>query len=143
MTAISLTWARAFVRPGAIVFATLFALDSMARALLSTVIPLEAYQTCLGIGTRLAAADPDNAGWMRDLAISYGKLAAAYHRLGKTRQALAELRKADELIPLDWANTCDLASCHMRLGYWLRSDDEFEQCRQRLQKVIEDLRKYD
>ncbi len=45
MTDASYSWARAFVRPGAVVFATLFAVDSMARALLSTIIPLQAYQS--------------------------------------------------------------------------------------------------
>ncbi|MGE0118388.1 MAG: MFS transporter [Dongiaceae bacterium] len=43
MTTEAFAWTRAFVRPGAVVFASLFALDSMARATLSTVIPLQAY----------------------------------------------------------------------------------------------------
>lgn len=43
MTADAFAWTRAFIRPGAVVFASLFALDSMARATLSTVIPLQAY----------------------------------------------------------------------------------------------------
>ena len=43
MTTEAFAWRRAFIRPGPVVFASLFALDSMARATLSTVIPLQAY----------------------------------------------------------------------------------------------------
>jgi MFS family permease len=43
MTTDAFAWTRAFIRPGPVVFASLFALDSMARASLSTVIPLQAY----------------------------------------------------------------------------------------------------
>jgi MFS family permease len=43
MTTDAFAWKRAFIRPGPVVFASLFALDSMARATLSTVIPLQAY----------------------------------------------------------------------------------------------------
>jgi MFS family permease len=43
MTTDAFAWRRAFIRPGPVVFASLFALDSMARATLSTVIPLQAY----------------------------------------------------------------------------------------------------
>jgi MFS family permease len=43
MTTETFAWRRAFIRPGPVVFASLFALDSMARASLSTVIPLQAY----------------------------------------------------------------------------------------------------
>jgi tetratricopeptide (TPR) repeat protein len=61
-------------------------------------------------------------------------------RVQRLRQALAELHEADEFIPLDWANTCDLASCHMRLGYWLDSHTDFEACRRYLTQVVESLR---
>ena len=40
----SFGWGRAFVRPGAVLFATLFALDSMARSLLSNVVTLQAHR---------------------------------------------------------------------------------------------------
>jgi len=43
MSAEASAWTRAFIRPGPVVFASLFALDSMARATLATVIPLQAY----------------------------------------------------------------------------------------------------
>ena len=42
MSTPSLVWTRAVLTPGAVVFALLFALDSMARASLATVIPLVA-----------------------------------------------------------------------------------------------------
>ena len=61
-------------------------------------------------------------------------------RLDSLQKALSELHQADELLPMDWANTCDLASCHMRLGYWTCSEPEFEKCRQYLEWVIETLR---
>jgi len=44
MSVQTFSWARAFVRPGAVVFATLFALDSMARSLLSNVVTLQAHR---------------------------------------------------------------------------------------------------
>jgi len=40
MSSTSFAWTRAVVTPGAVVFALLFALDSFARALLATVVPL-------------------------------------------------------------------------------------------------------
>lgn len=61
-------------------------------------------------------------------------------RIPRLRRAVADLRQADECIPLDWAHTCDLASCHMRLGYWLDSGADFEACRRYLGQVLERLR---
>lgn len=42
MSLLSLAWTRHAAKPGAVVFAMLFAMDSLARASLATVIPLEA-----------------------------------------------------------------------------------------------------
>jgi hypothetical protein len=36
---------------------------------------LESFRASLAIAERLAAADPGNAGWQRDLIVSYAKLA--------------------------------------------------------------------
>jgi len=40
---------------------------------------------------RLAKADPGNAGWQRDVAISHANLARAYRRSGDPAQARLEL----------------------------------------------------
>ena len=36
--------------------------------------PATAYQAALAIAQRLAAADPGNAGWQRDLSVSHNKI---------------------------------------------------------------------
>ena len=55
------------------------ALDAQDRPAMavSTGVPaaLTSYQTSLGIRERLAQADPGNAGWQRDLALSFGRVA--------------------------------------------------------------------
>jgi tetratricopeptide (TPR) repeat protein len=59
---------------------------------------LKEYEACLAIGRRFVAADPGNAQWQRDLAVSYQRLAEARLRLGKTAQALAEMRRGRDII---------------------------------------------
>ena len=59
---------------------------------------LKEYEACLAIGRRFVAADPGNVQWQRDLAVSYQRLAEARLRLGKTAQALAELRRGRDII---------------------------------------------
>lgn len=76
----------------------------------------------------------------RGMALMYYTDYRQENRSERLRDALARLCRADELIPLDWANTCDLASCRMRLGYWLGSAPDFEECRRLLRQVIEMLR---
>lgn len=61
--------------------------------------------------------------------------------LDKARLALEQ---AGQFIPFDWANTCDQASCLMRLGYWA-SDAEVKEkylaeARRLLQTVVDTLR---
>jgi tetratricopeptide (TPR) repeat protein len=56
------------------------------------------YEACLAIAKRIADAERDNAQARRNLALSYGKLAAAHHWLGKSGQALAELRQGREMM---------------------------------------------
>jgi tetratricopeptide (TPR) repeat protein len=67
------------------------------------------YEACLQIGRRFAAADPANPRWQRDLAVSYQRLANVHHRLGKTAQALAELRRGRDLMEAVVVNTPDFA----------------------------------
>jgi len=42
----------------------------------------EAFGQSLDISRRLTAADPHNAGWQRDLSVSYHKLATLHDRAG-------------------------------------------------------------
>ena len=41
---------------------------------------LKSYNDGLGIAERLAKSDLGNAGWQRDLSVSYSKLATVYRR---------------------------------------------------------------
>jgi hypothetical protein len=53
---------------------------------------LTSYQASLTIRDRLAKSDPGNAGWQRDLSVSYAKLAVTYQgaaQPAKAREALA------------------------------------------------------
>jgi len=59
---------------------------------------VEEYETCLAIAKDIADLDDDHAQAQRNIAVTYGKLATAHHWLGKTGQALAELRQAREMM---------------------------------------------
>jgi tetratricopeptide (TPR) repeat protein len=59
---------------------------------------LKSFRDGLAIAERLAKADPSNARWQRDLAMSSAKLARAYRRLGNVPEALAELHKGREIM---------------------------------------------
>src|SRR5262249_8413747 len=50
VTAEQSVWRRAVTRPGAAVFAIMFALESLARAVLAGLIPLQAYDILKGAG---------------------------------------------------------------------------------------------
>ena len=54
---------------------------------------LEAYRQSLAVRQRLAAADPSNAGWQRDLWVSCWKMATMAEKSG-TGDALEWWRKA-------------------------------------------------
>ena len=45
-----------------------------------------------------AKADPGNAGWQRDLAVSYSKLAEVYRKQGQKDKARDEFAKAREIM---------------------------------------------
>jgi hypothetical protein len=47
---------------------------------------------------KLAAQDPGNAGWQRDLAISYGRIALIDARQGERERALAAFREGRAVI---------------------------------------------
>ena len=59
---------------------------------------LESYRKALAIIQRAADVDPSNATWQRDVAISYGKLAAALGKAGETEQALDALRRGKAVV---------------------------------------------
>jgi tetratricopeptide (TPR) repeat protein len=47
---------------------------------------------------------------------------------------------AEEYRPKDWANYCDLASAHMRLGYWSSTQSHFDAAEKLLSSVVTSLR---
>ena len=59
---------------------------------------LEAYQDGLAIFDRLAKSDPSNAGWQRDLAIGYSKVANIQMKQGRRDYALKALRQGRQII---------------------------------------------
>ena len=55
---------------------------------------LKSFQASLAIRDRLAKADPNNAGWQRDLAVSNERLGDMLARDGKTSEAIAAFQRA-------------------------------------------------
>ena len=54
---------------------------------------LAAYRQSLAVSERLAAADPSNAGWQRDLWVSYWRMADMLERSGE-KEAIDWWRRA-------------------------------------------------
>jgi hypothetical protein len=59
---------------------------------------LKSYRESLAIAERLAHSDPGNAGWQRDLAISYARLASVYRQSKDRGKALAALRQGEAIM---------------------------------------------
>ena len=59
---------------------------------------LTSYRDSLAIRDRLAKADPGNAGWQRDLAISYSKIARVLRQQGDNAKALDALKQGHAII---------------------------------------------
>ena len=59
---------------------------------------LQAYRDGLAIAERLAQADPGNAKWQRDLAVSHAKLGLSLRRSGDVTGALAAFRHGHSLL---------------------------------------------
>ena len=56
------------------------------------------YETAAAIAEPIAKADPGNAGWQRDLAISHGRVATVLVRQGERARALGVFRQGREII---------------------------------------------
>jgi hypothetical protein len=54
---------------------------------------LKSFRDGLAIVDRLARADPGDAGWQRDLSVSYAKFADVFKRSGETATALNMLQQ--------------------------------------------------
>ena len=69
---------------------------------------LKAYRDSLAIAERLAKADPGNAGWQRDLSVSYNKVGDVLVAQGNLPEALKSYRDslaiADRLAKADPGN---------------------------------------
>jgi hypothetical protein len=59
---------------------------------------LRSYQASLAIRERLAKADAGNAGWQRDLALSYGRMAIVEAQQGTREDALDALWQGRNII---------------------------------------------
>ncbi|MEO1650984.1 MAG: tetratricopeptide repeat protein, partial [Pseudomonadota bacterium] len=84
---------------------------------------LDAFNAGLEIGTTLAQADPGNAGWQRDLSVSYERIGDVYGAQGNLNQALdafnAGLDIRETLAKVDPGNAewqADLAASYGKLG---------------------------
>jgi hypothetical protein len=59
---------------------------------------LKSYSDSLVIRDRLAKSDPGNAGWQRDLTVSYAKLAKVHRQSGDKPKARGFLRQGQEIM---------------------------------------------
>jgi len=59
---------------------------------------LESFKASHAIFERLAKADPSNAGWQRDLALSHGRVAIILARQGERERALGAFRQGRNII---------------------------------------------
>jgi hypothetical protein len=59
---------------------------------------LESFKAAHAIRERLAAADPGNAGWQRDLAVSYGRVAMVETGQGARDKALSGYRSGRDIL---------------------------------------------
>ena len=90
---------------------------------------LTAYRASLAIRERLAAADPSNAGWQRDLSVSQGNIGDVLRAQGRLDDALtayrADLAIAERLAAADASNAGwqrDLLAIHAKFGLMEESE---------------------
>ena len=70
---------------------------------------LKSYRDSLAIADRLAKSDPGNAGWQRDLSVSYGKLADVYLKSRQPAAAQKALAAGRDIVARLVANFPDWA----------------------------------
>ena len=74
---------------------------------------LQAYRDSLAIAERLAKADPGNAGWQRDLSVSYNNVGDVLVAQGNLTKALQAYR--DSLAIAERLHTCFPCRCFRSL----------------------------
>ena len=84
---------------------------------------LQAFRNSMTIGQKLAAADPNNADWQRDLSVSHNKIGDVLQRQGDLNAALQAFRNSmtirQKLAAADPNNAewqRDLSISHDRIG---------------------------
>ena len=70
----------------------------MQRAQGDLPAALRSYQASLAIRDRLAKADPGNAGWQRDLALSYGRVGMVKAQQDAREDARSAFRQGWDII---------------------------------------------
>ncbi len=90
----------------------------MLRAQGNLTDALAAYQAALAIRERLAKADPANAGWQRDVASSYGRVAMVEAQRENRERALAGYRHGREIIKVLRARSPDDATLPRDLAWF-------------------------
>ena len=95
--------------------------------------------TCLAIMDRLAKADPGNAGWQRDLSMSYNKVGDVLVAQGKLPEALKSFRASHEIFdrlakadPGNAGTQRDLSQSHAHLAFAYRKAAQPAQAREAL-----------
>ncbi len=81
---------------------------------------LKSFRDGLAIADRLSKSDPGNAGWQRDLSVSYAKLADAFKKSGDQRKALDALRQG-------WTIMVRMTSHSPDNAVWKRDLDWFDE----------------
>jgi tetratricopeptide (TPR) repeat protein len=97
----------------------------------------------LAIRERLAAADPQNAGWQRDLSVSHNKIGDVLRAQGNLAQALDAFKAsraiAERLAAADPQNAewqRDLAVSHERVGDLYAQSGETEKAREAFEHAL-------
>jgi tetratricopeptide (TPR) repeat protein len=103
----------------------------------------EAYRQARAIADRLAKADPGNAGWQRDLSVSFDKVGNVLEAQGNLPEALKSYRDSlairDRLAKSDPGNARwqrDLATSHERLGDIYLQQKKREEARQAFEQAL-------
>ena len=91
----------------------------------------------------------ENANGMANMYSTDHVIRDVPEREARLKEALDSLQRAEENLPNDWANTCDLGSLDLRRGILARDRDpanqqavdaHFDEAKKRLTQVIEELR---